>query len=249
VITEPVCLWPKGPLEPRILSGQMHIWCASLHLPEPTVNHQFHILSSDEQYRAEQFRFDQDRRRFIVGRLFLRTVLSRYISTQPNELVFGYGEYGKPFLALPSVSAHQLHFNLAHSSDLAVCAIASGVEPGIDLELIRRVPDIENIAKQFFSEREWQSLLALEGELQVQAFYRCWTCKEAFIKALGKDFSHPSGQFAVSVRSDEPVRLRWVAEQPDEANQWWFSMFIPVQRYIGAVAIRRKEIKVEYWSL
>jgi 4'-phosphopantetheinyl transferase len=155
------------------------------------------MLSHDEIARAERFHFERDRRRFVVGRGLLRAILGRYMGIESERLRFRYGEYGKPYLA-EEYGGKALQFNVAHSQDMALYAIARDREVGVDIEYIRPFPNLMQIAEQFFSARENIALQAVPEHLKDEAFFTCWTRKEAYIKARGDGLSLPLDRFDVS---------------------------------------------------
>ena len=156
------------------------------------------VLSADEHARAERFYFQKDRERFMVARGLLRTVLGRYLNQEPSQLRFCYSPYGKPALATGS-GRNTLRFNVSHSHGLALYAITCGRELGVDVELIRpELPD-EEIAERFFSFQEVSGLRALPPNMRLEAFFNCWTLKEAYIKARGEGLSLPLDQFDVAL--------------------------------------------------
>src|ERR1041385_3712084 len=164
---------------------EVHIWRTSLDLPTTIAEHLRQFLSADELARAGRFHFERDRRHFIVARGCLRAILSRYLKTPAAEIEFIYGVNGKPQLAGSSLHSQPLYFNLAHSADLALYGFTRIGELGVDLEFIRTDFTGDEIANRFFSPGEVACLNAVPAELRHEAFYNCWTRKEAFIKATG----------------------------------------------------------------
>jgi 4'-phosphopantetheinyl transferase len=193
------------------------------------------LLSLDEQDRAQRFRFDRHRRRFIVARSTLRQILGRYTGKDPRRLVFGLGPYGKPFLT-GKTNAPDMEFNVTHSGDLALMAFSLDRRVGIDVEQIRVVADAETIAKRYFSPGEHASLLALDAGKRQRCFLNCWTRKEAFIKAIGEGLTFPLDSFQVSLDDQKPAQLLWLKGVPDPAQQWLLHAFEPEEGYVAALA-------------
>jgi 4'-phosphopantetheinyl transferase len=189
------------------MSGdEIHVWLAPLdNVPDSS-----QLLSPDERERAARFAMAHIRHRFIAARAFLRTTLAECLDRDPAELQFGYGSHGKPFL----IDA-DLRFNLSHSGGWAALAVARGHEVGIDIEQIRPDRALDDLARRFFSAREWAALRALPEAERCPAFFRCWTRKEAFIKLIGEGLSFPLDEFDVTLRSDEPTALLSVRGQSD----------------------------------
>lgn len=203
------------------------------------------LLSADEQTRAARFHFARDRRRFAAGRAVLRVILASYLATDPTALNFAYSAKEKPSLAAEQAGAG-LMFNVSHSGGIALLAFARGREVGIDIEHVRSDFDLEAIARRFFSAREQSELFALPPEARVEAFFRCWTRKEAYIKATGDGLSLPLSQFDVSL-SDEANAL--LATRPDaaEAACWQLEHVRAGAGFVAAVCVRGRGWKLRDW--
>jgi 4'-phosphopantetheinyl transferase len=212
-------MWLPAPGSLEIARGIVHVWRAALDVSPETLGRLAGHLAEEERARAARFVFPRDRDRFIVARGVLREILGRYLELPPTEVRFFYGESGKPELA-PDLSGSRLRFNLAHSRDLALYAFTRGQEVGVDVEFVRPELATEEIAERFFSQREAAALRALPPSEQPRAFFRCWTRKEAYIKARGKGLSIPLGTFEVSLAPGQPARLRAVRDDPPEAARW-----------------------------
>jgi 4'-phosphopantetheinyl transferase len=170
-------------------------------------------LPPDERSRSARFRFQADRRRFVVARAVLRDLLARHLEIEPAVIRFAYNAFGKP--ALTPEFGGRVRFNLSHSAHLALIAIATDVDVGVDVEWIRADPDQAEIARHFFSEAEVARLNALPRQLKAEEFFRCWTRREACVKARGQGLG------------DDPIEL------PDDSS---VQIVHPAPGYIGAVA-------------
>jgi 4'-phosphopantetheinyl transferase len=209
---------------------RIDLWTWSLEAPRRETAALEAVLSAEERQRASSFIFAEDRRRFIVGRARLRQVLGRYTAMPPKALRFCYGAHGKPALA-PSRSAPC--FNLSHSAGMAALAIAD-CAVGIDIEKVR--PINRAVAERFFSARENAALRGLRGADWRDAFYRCWTRKEAVVKAIGKGLSLRLASFDVSVAT-APLLLR-LEGSFDTASQWSLVDVALPRGLVGAIAAR-----------
>jgi 4'-phosphopantetheinyl transferase len=214
-------------------AGEVHVWRASLERSAQMVKRMRRLLARDEQHRADRFRFERDRSRYIVGRALLRRLLGGYLETAPEELEFEYGEFGKPALR------EGPRFNLSHSGPVALYAFSNAGEVGIDVELDAGDFARERIAERFFSPAEVRVLRSLPGQVQPRAFLTCWTRKEAFIKARGDGLSLALDSFDVTVAPDTPAELLRTAWCSDEARHWCLQdLSDPRAGYIAAVAQR-----------
>lgn len=142
-----------------------------------------YCLAPDEIARADRYRLDRVRRQFIAGRTTLRTILSRYLGCLPTEVPLTSAAGGKPILA--QTAGVELHFNLTHSGDAGLLAVARR-PVGIDLEHVRKVPNADGLVQRFFAEAERKTFASLPEHLKLTAFLRGWTCKEALLKAVGR---------------------------------------------------------------
>jgi 4'-phosphopantetheinyl transferase len=174
---------------PTSLSAhEVHIWCIKLEQQELDVNEFASMLSGEEKRRAERFHFDRDRKRFVIGRSVLRTILASYLHTEPDELEFSYGVYGKPYL-LQTSHEMTIQFSLAHSHEVVLYALARECNVGVDVEYVREIPDIEQIGQRYFTKQENAVFRSLTGGRKTKAFFESWTRKEAYLKAIGTGFA------------------------------------------------------------
>ncbi len=191
------------------------------------------LLSTDEQRRADRFHFAHHRQRFTIARGVLRSLLGHYLGHTPEAVRFRLGPYGKPALPDPA----RLFFNLSHSHDLALVAVTEAGQVGIDVEKVRPMVDADQLADRYFSPRETARLRALTEEVRLASFFRCWTRKEAYIKATGLGMSFPLDQFEVTLAPDEPAQLLHVEGDPAATRRWSMHHLAPVDDYVAALAI------------
>jgi 4'-phosphopantetheinyl transferase len=176
-------------------------------------------LSQAERSRAARFRFDRERRRFIVARARLRELLAERLDVPPESIEFVYGREGKPALA-ERFACSGWRFNLSHCGELAVYAFSRAGEVGVDVEAVHAIAEADAIAARVFSRREHEAYRALAPTQRRLAFFRCWTRKEAFVKALGGGVSMPLAEVDV-------------AHAPPG---WRLHSFSPLPGFIGALA-------------
>ena len=228
-------MWSPAPASLSLSTGVVHVWRANLAQPPELQATLLRTLNDDERARADRFHFAQHRRRFVVARGFLRALLGRYLRTTPEDVRFAYGPYGKPSLAEPD-AANGLRFNASHSHELAVYAFVQDREVGVDVEYVNTEFAGEDIAKHFFSAYEVQALLSLPESERAAAFFRCWTRKEAYIKAIGNGLSHPLDEFDVTLAAGEPAALLRDYREERATSSW--SMFnLELEDYAGALVV------------
>jgi len=218
----------SGPI--NLVEDQIHVW--RVDLDNFPVNSLQAVLSADELLRASRYRFERDHDRFIAARSVLRILISTYLLMEPQRLIFGYGEYGKPHLNLPAPWP-TVRFSVAHSDRLALYAISKDRELGVDVEFIRDDFANEAVAERFFSPNEIAQLRSVPVKMWTTAFFNCWTRKESFIKARGEGLSIPLNIFDVSLVPDKPAAL--LSYQPDSAEvSRWSMQEIPVESGFAA---------------
>ena len=206
-----------------------------------------HNLAADEQARAERFYFERDREHFIVARGVLRAILGGYLNRAPEELSFCYSAYGKPSLA-GEFEGDAIRFSVSHSGGVALYAVTRGREAGIDIERIRSDLAVAEIAERFFSPREVAMLRTLPAEAQTQAFFCCWTRKEAYIKARGEGLSLPLDQFDVSLAPGEPAAVLGTQRDPSEASRWSLQELTPAPGFVAALAVAGHGWRLTCWQ-
>jgi 4'-phosphopantetheinyl transferase len=233
----------------QLASDEVHSWCASLDVPPETSARLYATLTPDERSRSARFQFERDRQRFIVARGVLRDLLGRYLQTQPSRIDFVYNPFGKPDLG-PEF-ANRVTFNLSHAADLALIAIAADSDVGVDLEYIRAQSDYAEIARRFFSAAEVDHLNALPSHLYVEAFFSCWTKKEAYMKACGEGLAIPLNSFSVPVTTDPahtPEDLSVASKDLVPARRWSLYTLRPAPGYAGALAIEGTGWRLRQWQ-
>lgn len=215
-------------------------------LEQPTELHDSYLrtLDQDERARAERFHFDKHRRHFVVGRGFLRTLLARYLDTTPEAVRFTYGPYGKPALERES----SLRFNASHSGDWAVYGFVQDHEIGVDVEYVKPDFATEGIAERFFSAGEVEALNGVAEAEKPAAFFRCWTRKEAYIKAIGSGLSHPLDTFDVTLAPGEPAALLRVEREPEAIARWSLFDVDVAPGYAAALAVNGEVSAVHKWN-
>ncbi|WP_250124597.1 4'-phosphopantetheinyl transferase superfamily protein [Chroococcidiopsis sp. CCMEE 29] len=240
-------VWLPPPTDLTVTSSDVHVWRAALAQPAARVQQLVQTLSADERIRAERFYFERDRNRFIVGRGLLRIVLSRYLGIAPDQLQFYYGSRGKPALA-ETLSESKLRFNLSHSEEMALYAVTRDREIGIDIEYIRPITEMEQIAKRFFSIQENAVFCTLPPNQKQTAFFNCWTRKEAYVKAIGDGLALSLTQFDVSLTSGEPARLLAIQGDRSAANHWSLQEVKPAPGYVAALAVEGHGWNLSCWQ-
>jgi 4'-phosphopantetheinyl transferase len=231
---------------PDLPEGGVHVWRIPLMAPAATLAGYQTLLAPDERARAARFHFDIHRHRFAIARARMRMLLSSYSGCTPAQLVFSYTSHGKPYISHPS-----LRFNLSHADDIAILGVTRNRAIGVDIEHIRADFATDEIANRHFSKTEVRTLRALAAEERCSAFFRCWTRKEAYIKALGEGLSMPLGSFDVCLDDDQKDQL-WLShhEDPNEQARWQLRNVPAPQGYFAAAVVEGHDLSFQYfdWS-
>ena len=218
------------------------VWTGTLAQPRAAIDRFTTLLSVEEQDRASRFGKPQLRDRYIAGRGLLREILSRSLETDPRAIELEYGLNGKPSLAGRSLPA----FNVSHSGDLFACAVSTVDHVGVDVEQMRVVSDLEGLARRFFSPAEIAALVEFPEFERQSAFLRCWTRKEAFLKATGEGFAGGLNSFAVSLGTE--AGLLWT-ERSGRAEEWTLLAFEPAPGAFGAGAVHTQNATLKLRAL
>lgn len=236
IVVREFCVAEECPAIPQLLPSEVHTWLCGLNRDAEQIAALQSPLSPDESHGAQRYRFDADRNEFIITRGTLRKLLAMYLSARPAELRFAYSSNGRPAVAGPAFG-NPVDFNISHSGGMALLAFSRGCRIGTDIERVRRDFHTGEIAGRFFSAAERAALRELPVEQRYEAFFRCWTRKEAFIKALGEGLSRPLDEFDVSLAPGAPAALLATRPNAGEATRWsLWNIAVPCE-YAAALAV------------
>jgi 4'-phosphopantetheinyl transferase len=212
---------------------RVDVWAVWLTAPAAVSSAFRGLISSDEVFRADRFAFDHLRHAYQVSHGVLRVLLAQYLECSPRALEFTLGPMGKPAL----LGGGRLRFNMSHSGELAVYAFTFDCEIGVDIEQARDTSGIEQIAERYFCPEEASELLSIPGgKARQDAFFRCWTRKESYIKATGDGLSATLDQFQVTLLPEAPARFVHIGHDASAAAKWTLHHLEPVPGYVGALA-------------
>lgn len=244
----PIERWSAPPEHLDLSANELHVWSACLEPERYSLSTLQRTLSGDEMDRAEKYRFAVDRDQFIAARGLLRMILGRYLGTPPEQLEFCYSAYGKPSLDI-ELGGTSLEFSVSHSSSWVLFAVTRGRQVGIDIERIRSLPEVQALVERYFSSAEQAAFRALPSEQQPLAFFRCWTRKEAYVKAKGQGLSLGLDRFVVSLAPGEPARLLDVDEDQQEASCWSLHELSPGPDYVATLAVEGQGLRLSRYRL
>lgn len=214
---------------PTLKRGEVHVWCARLETGKDEKLEFQEFLSAEELSRAARFRFSRDRVRFTHAHHFLRLLLGRYCNQNPASLVFQVDEHRKPYLY-----SHPLEFNLSHSGGLTLLAVSLDQRLGVDVEVIRPIPEAEAIIKRLFSQREALSYANSPEAGRNRIFMKSWTRGEAVVKAVGHGFGDKLG----SISGQQKLL---------GGDYWKIVSIVPSPNSIAAVAVQGSSARISCW--
>jgi 4'-phosphopantetheinyl transferase len=201
-------------------TGEVHVWEANLAAGD--WDGRDAVLDRDERARASDFRFERDARRFVRSRVFRRSVLSAYLRIVPEAVDYREDGFGRPTIAPHLVHERFLDFSASKSGDRALLALGTSPGIGVDVEERRPFPDTDRIAGDFFNAAEARAIARVkETDAKHDAFFRCWTRKEALVKALGVGLHAPLDQMVVGTTPKEQAfRPAFMPEWRGSVD-WW----------------------------
>lgn len=228
----------------------MHVWRVALD-DEARVEKSWRLLSPDEHAKADRLHDAAQRRRFVLAHGALRALLAAYLDASPSTISYVVGAHGKPALAVRDGVRANVEFNLSHSEDLALVAVARGQPVGVDVQRWSESVEHLRLADRFFSVHERDALRALthEAEQVAGAFFAAWTRKEAYVKATGYGIARGLHHFDVTLTPGEHARLLADRLDPDAPARWSMTALEPAPRYSAAVVVASPVREVERFAL
>ena len=244
--TAPTAVGWGYPAAVQLGPGEAHVWRIRVGDAPASLAELWPILSTEERERAQRYRFERDRALYVAAHGALRLILGGYLGCEPGDLQGVTGPFGKPALR-DQEGPEGIRFNLSHAQGLALCAFARGREVGVDVEPVRAEVS-RGLAERFFAPGEVAALHALPAEAQPEGFFRCWTRKEAYIKARGEGLSLPLDQFEVSLAPGEPARLLKALGGARERERWWLAELSAGSGYMAALAVEGGPVRLALWD-
>ncbi len=243
-----VAIWLEPPCSYRLSHNEVHVCKVVVsNLPLVYVMQLAQLLSSDEQQQAQRFQFDRHRKMYIVSHGLLRVLLSRYTDSHPEEIDFSYGHKGKPFLK-EKTRSQAIFFSLSHTTELVLYAFAKCRWLGVDVEYMRTAASVDGIAKRYFYPNENRMLSRFAVEQRKEAFYKLWTCKEAYLKATGEGLAGLE-QVEILQTNDRHVSIKWHGLTDHAHGTWFLCQMEPQPYYSGALVIKGSNWDIKYYNL
>jgi 4'-phosphopantetheinyl transferase len=220
--------WYIPEIFPTLTEEQAHIWLTEISGHLNRIAYLEAILSDQELERARRFVKRSLYERFVIVRGLLKLLLAKYLNFRAKDVVINYSAYGKPYLN------ERIQFNISHSNDMAVFAFTNNIPVGIDIEFKRNFKELEAICRRYFSENEQLEVCSKSREDRLETFYKIWVRKEAFVKTMGSSIFQ-----VLEARSNLERIEKGISICP----------FFAHDAYVAALAVKARNIGVEYWHL
>jgi len=240
-------VWAHAPSSLSLEPGRIDLWRINLLQPEWVIDRCRRVLCSTELERFARFHFRRHRDRYVVRHGAVRCILAAYLCVPPPEVRFQAGGYGKPEI-VDAKNHSKLKFNLSHSGDVALVAVTAGLRIGIDVERVRSDASCVGIAERYFCEGEIAKLKEFPADQQTEAFFDCWTRKEAYVKARGEGLSMPLDSFEVTFGARAPALVTVAAAKPDEIEFWGMYALQGIPGYKAAMVVEGRVHQIKYWD-
>jgi 4'-phosphopantetheinyl transferase len=225
--------WQTMPEDLLLGEGEVHLFLVGTDLPLEAFDALSGVLTEGEREQFQKFRMPQKRVEAILSRALLRERLSRFLNVEPRKIVLAYNPHGKP-----GIEGSNIHFNISHTAGYVLLGVGLDHELGVDIECPREDLEHENLAKRFFTPSEHAALVAMPAENRVNAFFRCWTRKEAVLKGMGRGISAGLDTFEVSL---QPGR------GPMMVGEWTLHDLPAPHTHVAALATRCKNARLCFW--
>jgi 4'-phosphopantetheinyl transferase len=229
----------------KLLPGEIHMWLIPEVQNENMMKVLSHKLNDAEKEKASRYYFEKKRRQYIITRGVLKILLEVYTRRNSEQFQIVQGIYGKPFMRSEE---EEIHFNISHSEGLSILGFSKEAPLGVDIEIIREIPERDEIAEKYFSKKENNIYKTIPEEYRTKAFFNCWTRKEAFIKAIGEGFSKPLDQFDVTFLSNEKTKLISIDGDTRKADEWSLQELKTAQGYVSAFAVKKRKFRLSCWT-
>jgi len=235
--------WQRPPSGIAPLDDCLHLWRFSWPTLLPRMDRLYGILDKSEQEKANRYYFEKDKHAFTVGRAATRLLLAYYLKLSPADIEFEENRFGKPFL-----KSRSLQFNVSHSGNMVLLGFHARYAVGVDVEKFRKDVRYKDIAYRFFSQNEIKALFNLPEASWQAAFFRCWSLKEAYIKACGMGLSMPLGDFDVELTKDEVSGLAGIRGKAVSHDQYVLKPLSVAPGYAAAAALNSGTMECTQWD-
>jgi 4'-phosphopantetheinyl transferase len=241
--------WPNAVTPTELCANESHVWAVPLAARQLDWDALWSMLAPNERERADSFRIEHLKQQFVVARCALRRLVGGYLGVKPASIPITSDLNGKPRLG-NAYSASALNFNVSHSGELALIGFTKGCEVGVDVEQVRDVVHLEQIARRFFHSTETEAVMAALPDARKETFLRCWTGKEAVLKAIGTGIIGSLAEFRIPPDESWQGWIEW-PKRERENDRWrcWLQRLSPCNGYVAAIAFVGRQPRVRSFEL
>jgi len=232
------------PKKLNLTDNEVHIWIANLD--QIILRGDEERLPLSERIRADKYHYQIHKNRYIIQHTLLRLIIGHYQGIGFFEGEFYLGEHRKPYLSGIN-GKDTICFNISNSDSMGIFAFSKNLEIGVDIELVRDIPEMDKIVEQFFSAKEKDFLRSLPENRKKKAFYSCWTRKEAFLKAIGDGLVQSLDKFDLDLIPGELTRILRMGEDSKIESRWFIQNLKPAPNYVGAFAVKSHMFETKRW--
>ena len=239
--------WKLQSINEKIIlkHNECHIWKTTVFANVDNLDSYWYLLTQDERVRAKEYYFAVDRNRYIIARAILRKLIAMYLDITPQDILFGYTEYGKPYLDIKN-NPQVLKFNLAHSRDSIVYGFTKSIDVGVDVEFINKEFVIDDLVQHCCSKQEQNKLITLSDEQKYSYFYNLWVIKEALVKAMGLGLSYDLREIHINFSENKLISAIDVVNNCK--LYWTQDTFVSYNGYCSAFALGEQIKAVSFFA-
>ncbi|HSD64457.1 MAG TPA: 4'-phosphopantetheinyl transferase superfamily protein [Ignavibacteriaceae bacterium] len=232
-----------------INQNEVHVWNYPLNIVDTDVEYFYGLLTDEEKKGIDKIRLQGVRDGRVISKVIVKDIISKYLGVNSDQIKYSYNRFGKPVLP-EDINFPGLNFNISHSESLGIIALVKQKQIGVDLERIIDLADLDDIIKLCFSKNEQGFFKDLEGLEKTKLFYKVWTGKEAFIKAIGKGFSFPLENISFELNINKEIIISEISDFQDNIDKWHVYNFSPEENYTSTIVVNMNSFltKKFYWN-
>jgi 4'-phosphopantetheinyl transferase len=227
-----------------VKENEIHIWDFNIEPSENLAALYFNDLSEVEKNKSNEIKIKDVKYRSIISKVIAKNILSKYLGININQITFAYNKFGKPTI-FPNINHFNLNFNISHSFHMGIIALTKQNLIGIDIERIIALKDMDDIINLCFNDYEINRLSCLRNPSKMMIFYKIWTGKEAFVKAIGQGLTFPLKNIAFDFDNDMGINLKYIKNYPDSLTKWKIYNFSPQENYTSTLAVKNDSIQIK----
>lgn len=227
--------------------NEVHVWNYPLNIVETDMDFFYGLLSDEEKKGIDKIKLQGVRDKRVTSKAIVKDIISKYLGINSDQIKYSYNRFGKPVLP-ENINLPCLNFNISHSENLGIIALVKKNQIGVDVERLIDLTDIDDIIILCFSKNEQRLFKDLEGLEKTRLFYKIWTGKEAFIKAVGKGFSFPLENISFGLNINKEIMISEISDFQENLNNWHVYNFTPEENYTSTIVVNLNSFLIEKFS-